>query len=117
MARERTGEWMMWRVGRQRLAWRPVTRAAGPGYRYNPAGLREQETLDLLDWTGALLATVVVLPWRLVTNRWPVIAYVLNPFDGDGRQHRARPLPRAEAEALVLRWAADIERAGLPSQT
>jgi hypothetical protein len=109
-----TGEWTMWRVGRQRLAWRPASREAwqAPGYDY----FRNRWKADSQgpEWVAALLATVVVWPWRLVTNRWPVIAYILNAFDGDGRQRRTRPMPRAEADALVRRWAEHIQRYGQP---
>jgi hypothetical protein len=31
----------------------------------------------LLSSIGALFATIVVLPWRIATNRWPVVAYVI----------------------------------------
>jgi len=112
MARSRAGEWTLWRVGRHRLAWRP-TRRAGL-HPYNPFGLREDETAEMFSWVGALLATIVVLPWRIVTNRWPVVAYVINPIDVEGQRRRTPSMPRAEAEALVRRWAGFIERYGEP---
>jgi hypothetical protein len=108
----------MWRVGRHRLAWRPVSRAPwkAPGYGYDPMSMhaRRMQIVDLLNWVGALLATVVVWPWRVVTNRWPVIAYVLNAFDGDSRQRRTSPMPRAEADAMAGEWAGHIKRYGEP---
>src|SRR4051812_20736717 len=112
MARRRAGGGPLWRVGRHRLAWRPTRRASL--HPYNPFGLREDETAELLSSIGALFATIVVLPWRIVTNRWPVVAYVINPIDVEGQRRRTRPMPRAEAKALVRRWAAYIERYGEP---
>ncbi|KUL21412.1 hypothetical protein ADL15_50680 [Actinoplanes awajinensis subsp. mycoplanecinus] len=112
MTRPRGGEWMQWRVGRQRLAWRPTRRAAL--HEYDPFGMRENETVETLSWIAALLATIVVLPWRIVTNRWPVVAYVLAPLDVESQRRRTAPLPRAEARALVRQWAAYIERHGEP---
>ncbi|NMO52855.1 hypothetical protein HH310_16860 [Actinoplanes sp. TBRC 11911] len=112
MARSRAGEWTLWRVGRHRLAWRP-TRRAGL-HAYDPYGLRADESAEMLSWAGALLATIVVLPWRIATNRWPVVAYVISPFDVEGQRRRTGPMPRAEAKALVRRWAAYIERYAEP---
>jgi hypothetical protein len=112
MARSRAGEWTLWRVGRHRLAWRP-TRRAGL-HPYDPFGLREDETAETLSWVGALFATIVVLLWRIVTNGWPVVAYVINPIDVEGQRRRTPPMPRAGAKALVHRWAAYIERYGEP---
>jgi hypothetical protein len=103
---------MLWRVGRHRLAWRP-TRRAGL-HAYNPFGMREDETVETLSWIATLLATIVVLPWRIVTNRWPVVAYVINPIDVEGQRRRSPAMPRAEAKALVRQWAAYIERYGEP---
>jgi hypothetical protein len=110
------GQWMVWRVGRHRLAWRPIARAPwqAPGYEYNPFGPRTRETFDVVNWVVAVLATIVVWPYRFVTNRWPVVAYVVDPFDGDSRQHRTRPLRRAEANALARQWAEHIKRDGRP---
>ena len=116
MARNEDGQWMMWRVGRHRLAWRPRGQAHWntPGYRYNPVGLRYKETSHLLNWVAAVVATAVVWPWRAMTGRWPVVAYVLDPYDGDSRQQRTGPLPRAEAHALACRWAEHIKHYGRP---
>jgi hypothetical protein len=69
----------------------------------------------VLNWVAALLATVVVWPLRAITRRWPVVAYVLYPYDGDSRRHLTGPLRRAEADALVRQWAEDIKRHGTPS--
>jgi hypothetical protein len=62
----------------------------------------------------SLLATIVVLPWRAVTNRWPVICYVTVPPNVETRMRRSRPMPRAEADAVARRWAAYIERFDAP---
>jgi hypothetical protein len=107
---------MVWRVGRHCLAWRPIARAPwqAPGYEYNPFGPRTRETFDVVNWVVAMLATIVVWPYRFVTNRWPVIAYVVDPFDGDSRQHRTRALRRTEANALARQWAEQIKRDGRP---
>jgi hypothetical protein len=107
---------MLWRVGRHRLAWRPIARAPWqmPGYEYNPLGPRTRETSDMMNWVGAMLATIVVWPYRFATNRWPVVAYVVDPFDGHSRQHRSPPLPRAVADALAREWAEHIKRYGEP---
>jgi hypothetical protein len=112
MARSLAGEWTLWRVGRHRLAWRPTRRASL--HPFNPFGLREDETAETLSWIGALLATIVVLPYRIVTNRWPVVAYVINPLDVEGQRRRTPPMPRAEAKALARRWAVYIQRYGEP---
>jgi hypothetical protein len=103
---------MMWRVGRHRLAWRPIPmlRFPAPGYEYD----RMESGGDLLNWVGAILATPPVLLWRVLRRRWPVVAYVIFPYDGDTRQRRTPPLRRAEADALVRQWAADIRRGGEP---
>ena len=114
--RSPTGEWIPWRVGRQRLAWRPVPRAPwrAPGYRYDPFGLRERETFDILNWLSALVATAVVWPWRAVTNRWPVIAYVPDDPEGNIQMHRTPPMRRAQAKAVARDWAEHIKRYGEP---
>ncbi|MFI5897556.1 hypothetical protein ACIA5D_46465 [Actinoplanes sp. NPDC051513] len=102
------GEWVMWRVGRQWLAWRPARYeswwpSAPPGYNSNPYSA-----------LFCLLATIVVLPWRAVTNRWPVICYVTVPFNVEMRMRRSRPMPRADADVVARRWAAYIERFDAP---
>ena len=110
------GRWVTWRVGRQRLAWRPVLRAQwrDPAYSYHPAGPREAESQDLLSFAGAVLATLVVWPWRAVRNRWPVVAYLPDAADGDIRMHRAGPMPRAEARAVAREWVEHIKEHGAP---
>lgn len=115
MTRSPTGEWTPWRVGRQRLAWRPVPRALwrAPGYRYDPFH-PGRETFDMLNGLSALLATAVVWPWRAVTNRWPVIAYVPDAPDGNIQEHRTPPMRRAQAKAVVRDWAEHIKRYGEP---
>ncbi|MEW2331831.1 hypothetical protein AB0880_29015 [Micromonospora chersina] len=111
-----TGEGILWRVGRQHMAWRPVPRAPwrAPGYRYPLTGLRGPETFDMLSALGALLATPLVWPWRAVTNRWPVVAYALDAPDGNIHLHRTPPMRRAQAKVVVRAWAEHIERYGEP---
>ncbi|WP_130332028.1 hypothetical protein [Micromonospora kangleipakensis] len=118
--RSPTGEWIPWRVGRQRLAWRPVLRAPWRTYMYqsdpfNPFNpVKRRETFDLLNVVGALLATLVVWPWRAVTNRWPVIAYVPDDPEGNLQMHRTAPMRRAQAKAVARDWAEHIRRYGEP---
>jgi hypothetical protein len=61
-----------------------------------------------------LLATPGALLRRSWTGRWPVIAYVILPVEGDDRQRCTEPIPRAEADALVEQWAAEIRKYGEP---
>ncbi|MEU9827031.1 hypothetical protein [Micromonospora chersina] len=107
-----TGEGILWRVGRQHLAWRPVPRALwrAPGYSYRQG----PEGLDMLSSLGALLATPLVWPWRAVTNRWPVVAYALDAPDGNIHLRRTPPMRWAQAKMVAHAWAEHIERYGEP---
>jgi len=67
--------------------------------------------LFLLSWAGALLATLVVWPWRAWTGRWPVVAYVLYRPDLNIEPVEVEVRGRAEADALVKRWVEQV-RAG-----
>lgn len=69
MAQSRAGEWTLWRVGRHRLAWRPARR--GGLNPYQLYGVHPDAGAEMLSWVGSLLATIVVLPWRIASNRWP----------------------------------------------
>jgi|tagenome__1003787_1003787.scaffolds.fasta_scaffold20868735_2 hypothetical protein len=100
----------MWRVGRHRLAWRPARQCGLHPYRPLHFRHRYEESAEVASWLAAVLATIVVLPWRALSNRWPVVAYQLVPMDEPGRPVRSRPLPRAQADELVRTWAAYIER-------
>ena len=63
--------------------------------------------------------TVVVWPARMVSGRWPVVAYLLDPAEGDQTQC-LWVQGRKAAESTVLQWASDIKRQGrprLPAQT
>ena len=102
----------MWRVGRHRLAWRPVRRAGLHEFELYRSIRRTDEADEALSWVFALLATIVVLPWRTVTNRWPVIGYVIYPIDVESRLRRTPPMPRNRADEEARRWAAHIERYG-----
>jgi hypothetical protein len=107
----------MWRVGRRRLAWRPrsATRflegADGPIFLVVAVPVLGYW---LLSWVGALLATVVVWPCRRVTGNWPVVAYQLDPPDGDDNVQRIRATGCAEAEAAARQWVLDIKQHGRP---
>jgi hypothetical protein len=107
----------MWRVGRHRLAWRPVRRASLHEFSLFRDPARHDEPTEVLSWLVALLATIVVLPWRIATNRWPVIAYVIYPIGVESQLRRTAPMPRDQADEEARRWAAHIERYGeLPPQ-
>jgi hypothetical protein len=109
-SRSGAGAQTLWRVGRHRLAWRPSRR---PGlHPYDPFRDRYDELAELVSWLAAVPATLVVLPWRALSNRWPVVAYQLVPMDQPGRPVRSRSLPRGEADELVRTWAAYIESHG-----
>jgi hypothetical protein len=101
----------MWRVGRHRLAWRPARRRGLHPYRPLHYRLqhRYEEAAEGASWLAAVLATIVVLPWRALSNRWPVVAYQLVPMDEPGRVVRSQALPHAAADELVRTWAAYIE--------
>ena len=77
-----SGQWVMWRVGRRRLAWRPrsVARflegADGPLFIAIAIAL---VAYLLATWVGSLIATLVVWPMRVVRGMWPVVAYLLDP--------------------------------------
>jgi hypothetical protein len=111
-----SGQWVMWRVGRRRLAWRPrsVARfldgADGPFIVLAIIPL----TGYLLNWVGALLATVVVWPSRAISGDWPVVAYLLDPQDGDQKLQRAQVSGRVDADAMARRWVLDIKQRGQP---
>jgi hypothetical protein len=107
-----SGYWMMWRVGRHRLAWRPDRwlRFPAPGSEYD----RWDGGHDMYSWIGSLICTPAVLVWRAFTGRWPVVAYVILPYDGDLRLRRTPPIRRAEANVLVRQWAEEIKRYGEP---
>lgn len=122
-----TGQWTVWRIGRRRLAWRPRLTVSG-------RAVPPQTGLDLIDvtiglllaafwvvyaavnWTGALITTMIVWPWRAVAGRWPVVAYVLDPAGSGLPSVRVDGLSRAAADELTRRWAADIKAGGGPMQ-
>jgi hypothetical protein len=112
-ARDASGQWQMWRVGRQRIAWRPRSslRYIGREEEYYP--WRIVDIVDICEWLAALLSTFVVLPYRMFTGKWPVVGYMLNPIDRreDGYQ-RTPPLNRSEADGIVQQWAQQIEQYG-----
>lgn len=68
----------------------------------------------LVNWLAALLATVVVWPTRAISGRWPVVAYLLGPADGDDRLLRVQVHDPAQAQTLANQWAMDIKRQGHP---
>jgi hypothetical protein len=68
----------------------------------------------LVTWTGALLATIVAWPARAVSGNWLVVAYLLDPPDGNDRWQSLRVAGRTNAEAIVRQWALDIKEHGQP---
>jgi hypothetical protein len=68
----------------------------------------------LASWAGSLIATLAVWPTRVVRGRWPVVAYLLDPPNGDDRLRRVWVAGRAEADATARRWAVDIRQQGRP---
>ena len=112
VGRSPDGDWLAWRVGRMRLAWRPVPRPRRPYP--GLAAVRAAQVVEMSSWAGSVLATPAALLRRLRTGRWPVVAYVVLPVDGDVRQRCTPPIPRAEADYLVGRWAEEIRRHGEP---
>ncbi|MFF5081262.1 hypothetical protein ACFY36_29795 [Actinoplanes sp. NPDC000266] len=122
LSRAASGEWVKWRVGRQRLAWTPFEEGwSVPDF----SGLEDGGHLGSLLMIGVvalvavvllgaflwtLLKTAVVLPYRTVADRWPVVAYVVN---GDKEGYRL-VTSRKEADVLVRQWASDIKQYGRP---
>jgi hypothetical protein len=118
-ARSESGQWVWWRVGRRRLAWRP--------------GVQVLEFLQFADgplaiavgvpvlawwlgaWVVALLATAVVWPVRAIRGRWPVVAYRPDGPHGSG-WHCQWVEGRAAADAAAEKWAAEISRDGRPTE-
>ena len=116
-SRVESGQWVMWRVGRRRLAWRPrsVARfldgADGPLFVVIAIPL---VVYLLASWVASLVVTLVVWPARVIHGRWPVVAYLLDPPDGDDLLRCAWIAGRAEADAIVQRWVVDIRQRGGP---
>jgi hypothetical protein len=115
MAKDESGQLTMWRVGRQRLAWRPrsvgrwLEGTDGPFLILIVIPL----TWYLLNWTAALLATSIAWPWRARTGRWPVVAYTLDAVGVD-KLHRTHAQGRTDADVLAHQWALDIKQHGQP---
>lgn len=121
-ARLESGQWVYWRVGRQRIACLPGAGLAGAAlnlFQFDSADgalglvILALAIGPLLLWlAGSLMLTAVVWPWRIVSGRWPVYAHIR---DGDEIPDMRRLIKgRKAADALVRRWAADIERSGRP---
>ncbi|MET7863127.1 hypothetical protein [Micromonospora taraxaci] len=126
--RDESGRLHAWRAGRRRLAWRPRFPQAAwlaDGY-IGPFELLVLPVFLLIGlgylvtWLAALLATVVVWPYRAVSGRWPVVAYPLDssPVATDDqrgdRPYRQQVTGRAAGAALTQQWARTIERHGHP---
>ncbi|MGW0214117.1 hypothetical protein ACWDXH_06980 [Micromonospora chokoriensis] len=126
--RDESGRLHAWRVGRRRLAWRPrfpqgTWLAGGDGGPFELLVLPFFVLIVLgylLIWLAALLATVVVWPYRAVSGLWPVVAYPLDssPVATDDQRgdqpYRRQVTGRAAAVTLTRQWARDIEQHGHP---
>jgi hypothetical protein len=116
-SRSESGQWVMWRVGRRRLAWRPRSVARFLDGADGPLFVAFAVPVVgwlLANWVGALLATLVVWPARTVSGRWRVVAYLLDPPGGDDRLQRVHVRGRARAQAVAQQWVLDIKRQGRP---
>jgi hypothetical protein len=115
MTKDESGQLTMWRVGRQRLAWRPrsvgrwIEGLDGPLFVLAVIPM----TWYLLNWLAALLATTIAWSWRAMTGRWPVVAYTLDAV-GEDKFHRIVVEGCADADALARRWALDVKEHGQP---
>ncbi|WP_143049656.1 hypothetical protein [Asanoa ishikariensis] len=110
VAKGASGEWDAWRVGRRRLAWRPVYMGWNLNDSVDMTGILLALNLLpfvfwLLNWLAALLTTVFVWPWRAVSGRWLVVAYTTTGNEPDRRAHVRG---RAPADALAREWAKEI---------
>jgi hypothetical protein len=66
-------------------------------------------------WTAALVATVVVWPWRELRGTWPVVAYpITRGAAGAGQERLVTVRGKAAADALVKRWVDEIKGSGQP---
>jgi hypothetical protein len=126
VCRSASGQWVQWRVGRRRLAWRPGSSVfelleftANPYFAVLDVPILLWLFLLtiaillwwLVMWTTALLATAVAWPVRHVSGKWPVVAYPTDSDSDDG----SRLLwvqGRAAADATARRWAADLKQDG-----
>lgn len=115
IAKDESGQWTTWRVGRRRLAWRPdykgwvidAVDTSGIVLVLNLIPL----TVYLLNWAAALLATTIAWPYRATTGRWPVVAY---PITAGDRSFRTHVQGRNDADALAHQWTLDIKQHGQP---
>ena len=115
VAKDESGNWAMWRVGRRRLAWRPDYK----GWAVDAIDMTGIELVlnviplafYLLNWTAALLATTIVWPLRATIGKWPVVAYSITTGD---KGYRTYVQGRNDADVLAHRWALDIKQHGQP---
>jgi hypothetical protein len=117
IAKDATGNWRAWRVGRRRLAWCPRYRGWFINADDDHGILLVVNLIPfavyLLSWIAALAATIVTWPWRAMTGRWLVVAYMPDPDGGDGLR-RARVRGRVNADALARQWLLAIKQHGEP---
>jgi hypothetical protein len=119
LTRSESGQWVRWRVRRRCLVW-------APSYSYLQYLELGQDVLIFVVWPvllarlvltslAVLVATAVMWPVRVISGRWPVVAYLIDTgSDGEDRTHLVWVRGREEADALVRQWAADIKKHGRP---
>ncbi|WP_127552647.1 hypothetical protein [Actinoplanes sp. OR16] len=126
VTRADNGEWVVWRVGRRRLAWQPQYRSRGGGSGLDLTWFQGEFAAfivlpivglmllwGVMNWLLVLLATAVVWPWRAITGRWLVVAYVT---DTGGEEFDSQWVQgRSAADELARRWATEIEQHGRPT--
>jgi hypothetical protein len=120
VARSADGSWDMWRVGRRRLAFIPripewMGTLMGADDWLGLAGAVLTATTFGVVWTAVLLATAVVWPWRELKGDWPVVAYPTTGGPLGGMKAWCVTVTgKANADALVQRWAREIKDGGEP---
>ncbi|GIF17331.1 hypothetical protein BJ973_009707 [Actinoplanes tereljensis] len=113
LARLESEEWVKWRVGRRRIAWRPgAATSVSISVPDGTVGLAIAALLLaawLLMWVAVLLATVVAWPSRAISRGWPVVAYIVDSSEASDR-YCCWVEGRAAADALARQWAAEASR-------
>jgi hypothetical protein len=121
VARSTDGSWDLWRVGRRRLAFIPgipewIVELAGADDWPGVAGTALLVTTLAVVWTGTLLATAFVWPWRELKGHWPVVAYPTTGGPPGGQNEWCVTVKgKANADALASRWAEEIKARGEPA--
>jgi hypothetical protein len=116
LTRDEAGMWVRWSVKRRVLSWKvsPPTWGSGGGDGVIALVLLAYNAIVLLAFgIFLLLSAAVMRPIRARSGRWPVVAVRLGTGDDD-RFTLAWVNGRPEADALVVKWAAEIKEHGRP---